>query len=51
MNNRKKKIEFVKCSNKEGKEQIDSDNPPFAILRFPMPMFCCEECLKISERK
>jgi hypothetical protein len=46
-----KKIVLVKCHHEKCENQVDKDRPPFAIIRFPMPLFCSEECLKATEGK
>ena len=48
MKARKKKIEVNECET--CKKEILGD-PPFSIIRFPMPYFCSMECLETSERK
>ena len=42
MKERKKKVEISNC-NKCGK--LIEGNPPFAIIRHPMPVFCTKECI------
>lgn len=51
MSTRKRKVELVKCSHTKCKNQFDKDKPPFAMIRFPMPLYCSEECLNEGEKK
>ncbi len=51
MKKRTKKVELVKCHCEGCENEFNKDHPPFAIIRFPMPLFCSEECLKKTEGK
>ena len=36
----------VKCNLDGCENKFDGNKPPFAIIAFPMKVFCSEECLK-----
>ncbi len=48
MKKQAKKIEINPCEHCE--KEIIGD-PPFSIIRYPMPYFCSMECLDASENK
>ncbi len=51
MKKKTKQVELVKCHHKDCENKFDKDRPPFAIIRFPMPLFCSEACLNATEGK
>ncbi len=50
MKQRKKKVELVKCNNPECINEFDNNKPPFAIIAFPMKLFCSMECLEATTK-